>query len=198
MDSKRGGCLVMAIDAAAGRRRVSRRPRFGAACLLAAGLAAACSSSRPPAALRLTAYVDSTTVGSPVTAVHWVEPDSGCFHHATPWAPPEEVLLADPLRRHSFLGIIHWEEGNVPAAQAARDEMQRRLGLDAVTMEAGEVQLRKGYGRRLTLLTTTGLGRSAEDALEAEYRLWWGWIVRSETRERGETSMEFRREILFR
>ena len=63
--------------------------------------------------------------------------------------------------------------------------------------ERGEVRLRKDYGGRLSLFTTTGLGASAEDALEAHYRLYGRWFVRSETRERGETFMELRREIAF-
>ena len=129
---------------------------------------------------------------------HRSPPDTACFHHATTWDKSEEALLAEPLRRYDFFGLFRWEKGGRSAAQTASDEIQRRLGLDGVDLDHAEVHLRKDYGRRLSLFTTTGLGASAEDALEADYRLFGRWYVRSETRERGETFMELRREISFR
>jgi hypothetical protein len=125
-------------------------------------------------------------------------PDTTCFRHPTKWEKPGESFLADPARRYDFFGLFRWERGGTPAAQAAGDEIQRRLGLDGVDLDGGEVHLRKDYGRRLNLVTTTGLGAAAEDALEADYRLYGRWYVRSETRERGETFMELRREISLR
>lgn len=106
--------------------------------------------------------------------------------------------MTHPARSYGLFGLFHWEKRGAGSVQAARDEMQRRLGLDGVDFSGGEVRLRKDYGRRLSLLTTTGLGPSAEDALEAEFRLWRGWFLRSETREQGESFMELRRETLFR
>jgi hypothetical protein len=125
-------------------------------------------------------------------------PDTACFSHATPWEKPEEAFLANPVRRYHFLGLFRWEKGGTSAAQAATDEIQRRLGLDGINLDRAEVHVRKDYGRRLSLVTSTGLGAAAEDALEANYRLIGSWYVRSETRERGETFMELRREISFR
>jgi hypothetical protein len=142
------------------------------------------------------------SASSPATLVlvvsHGSPPDTACFHHATTWEKPEEAPLGDPVRRYDFLGFIHWEKNRTSTAQAASDEIQRRLGLDGIDLDRAEVHLRKDYGRRLGLVTTTGLGASAEDALEANYRLFGNWYVRSETRERGETFMELRREISFR
>jgi hypothetical protein len=129
---------------------------------------------------------------------HRSPPDTACFHQTTTWEEPEEAFLADPIRRYDVLGIFRWEKGSMSAAQAASDGIQRRLGLDAIDLDRAEVHLRKDYGRRLSLVTTTGLGASAEDALEADYRLFGSWYIRSETRERGETFMELRREISFR
>jgi hypothetical protein len=123
---------------------------------------------------------------------------AGCSRHSSPWAEPEEILVAEPARPYSVLGLLVWDPGGVSPIEAARDEMQRRFGFDSLQVDRAEIRLRKDYGRRLTFLTTTGLGSSAEDALEAEYRLWWSWSLRSETRERGETFMELRREIRFR
>lgn len=124
-------------------------------------------------------------------------PDPACFRRATAWAKPAELLLAHPARRYDFFGLFRWEKGGPSAAQVASSEIQRRLGLDGIDLDRSEVHLRKDYGRRLSLVTTTGLGAEAEDALEANYRLYRSWYVRSETRERGETFMELRREISF-
>jgi hypothetical protein len=140
-------------------------------------------------------------VASPDTLVLVVfqrsAPDTACFRHAGAWQKPEESLLAEPARLYDVLGLFKWSTRGAPAARAAGDEIQRRLGLDAIDVDRGEVHLRKDYGRRLSLVTTTGLGAAAEDALEADYRLHGRWYVRSETRERGETFMELRREISF-
>jgi hypothetical protein len=129
---------------------------------------------------------------------HRSVPDTACFSHATRWERPEEAFLANPVRRYDLFGLFRWEKGGTTAAQAATDEIQRRLGLDGIDVDRAEVHLRKDYGRRLSLVTSTGLGASAEDALEANYRLIGRWYLRSETRERGETFMELRREITFR
>ena len=129
---------------------------------------------------------------------HRSMPDTACFSHATPWEKPGEAFLANPIRRYDFFGLFRWEKGGTTAAQAATGEIQRRLGLDGIDVDRAEVHLRKDYGRRLSLVTSTGLGASAEDALEANYRLLGSWYLRSETRERGETFMELRREISFR
>jgi hypothetical protein len=129
---------------------------------------------------------------------HRSVPDTACFSHATPWEKPGEAFLANPIRRYDLFGLFRWERGGTTAGQAATDEIQRRLGLDGIDVDRAEVHLRKDYGRRLSLVTSTGLGASAEDALEANYRLIGRWYLRSETRERGETFMELRREISFR
>jgi hypothetical protein len=148
------------------------------------------------------AHAAIPSASSPVTLVlvvfHRSPSDTVCSHQATTWDKPEEALLADPVRRYSFLGLFRWEKSSTLTAQAASDEIQRRLGLDGVDLDRAEIHLRKDYGRRLSLVTTTGLGASAEDALQADYRLFGSWYVRSETRERGETFMELRREISFR
>jgi hypothetical protein len=151
--------------------------------------APASSSLRPPRSSGVLVFVVD----------HSTAPDTACFRQAAGWEAPEEVLLADPVRRYHFLGLIHWVMGKTPEAlQAAGSEVEQRLGLDRVDLYRAELRLRKDYGRRLSLFTNTGLGASAEDALEADYRLWRNWYVRSETRERGESFLELRREILFR
>ena len=129
---------------------------------------------------------------------HRSVPDTACFSPATPWEKPEEAFLANPVRLYDLFGLFRWKRGGASAAQAATDEIQRRLRLDGIDVDRAEVHLRKDYGRRLSLVTSTGLGASAEDALDANYRLIGRWYLRSETRERGETFMELRREITFR
>ncbi len=125
-------------------------------------------------------------------------PDTTWSGRTVLWAEPEEVHVAAPPRRLRFLRVVPWKDGRWSGMQTASDEVQRRLRLDDVDLDRAGLRLQKDYGRRLSLVTTTGLGSAAEDALEADYRLWGGWYVRSETRERGETFMELRREIHFR
>jgi hypothetical protein len=149
---------------------------------------------RAPAAISSASSPDTLVL----VVFHRSQPDIASHHHVTPWGKPEEAPLADPVRRYDFLGLFRWEKGSRSAAQAASDEIQRRLGLDGVDLDRAEVHLRKDVGRRLSLVTSTGIGASAEDAVEANYRLFGNWYVRSETRERGETFMELRREISFR
>jgi hypothetical protein len=163
-----------------------------------AGLPLSCAGTGPAVETSLPVLPASAVLRPAAPAPVGSAADTTCFRHATPWQPPEEVLLTEPARRYGLFGIIHWRRGGAGTVLAARNEVQRRLGLDSVDFDGGGVRLRKGYGRRLTLLTTTGLGPSAEDALEAEFRLWRAWYLRSETREQGETFMELRREILFR
>jgi hypothetical protein len=62
--------------------------------------------------------------------------------------------------------------GQLPASSLANTTS------DAVTPFAPRIS---------TVRSTAGLGTSAEDAVQADYRLWDSWYVRSEARERGET-----------
>jgi hypothetical protein len=113
------------------------------------------------------------------------------------WRTPEEFLLAAPVTALGAFGILVDASLEDRIVGAAESGVRRWLGLDEVAVTRGEIRFRKDYGDRLTVRTTTGIGSSAEDAVQADYRLWGSWYLWSEARERGETVMEFRREIRF-
>jgi hypothetical protein len=140
----------------------------------------------------------------PICGAAWAAdagaPDSAavvpCFRATPDWRTPEEFLLGGPVTVLGAFGLLVDAslEGRLTGAASG---IRRWLGLDEVTLDRGEIRLRSDYGDRLTVRSTAGLGASAEDALQADYRLWRSWYLRSEARERGETFMEFRKEFRF-
>jgi len=119
-----------------------------------------------------------------------------CFDPATPWHP-EESLLSNPVTAVGIFGILVDASLKQWLVSTAAAGVQRVLGFDEVAMERGEILFREEGSDRVVVLRTTGLGRSAEDGVQADYPLWGPLHLRSEVRERGEASFELRREIQF-
>jgi hypothetical protein len=165
-------------------RPASNRPRGG---LLAVALLAGNVSLAASATVVIRDGVDvwaDTTLGQ-------------CFRRPAVWQTPPEILLASPLTTMGAFGILVDPELDNRVRGAAESGLRRWLGLDEVLVRPAGIRLQKAYGERLTVRSATGIGPAAEDAVEAEYRLWRAWYLRSEARERGETVMELRRELLF-
>ena len=120
-----------------------------------------------------------------------------CFRRPTTWLTPPEILLASPLTAMGAFGILVDPELEDRVRGAAEAGLRRWLGAADVMVGPTGIRLQKAYGDRLTVRSAAGIGPAAEDGVEAEYRLWRAWYLRSEARERGETVMELRRELRF-
>ena len=115
----------------------------------------------------------------------------------TGWHTPEEIQLAPPPAAPAafeFLSRLFSIEGLLGTAER---KAQRWLGFEKVELRGEEVRVQREYHGRLLTLTYAGLGPSSESGVQGEYPLWGSWALRSETRERGDSFLEIRREINF-
>ncbi len=107
------------------------------------------------------------------------------------------ILMSRPVTALNAFSLL---TGSVSARlvfSMAERSAERLLRLDDVVLGGQGLELRKGYGDRLTLTSRAGLGPGAEIGILAEYRTWRSWYLRSETRERGESYVDFRHEVRF-
>ena len=127
-------------------------------------------------------------------------PDSStvpCFHRNTPWETPDVFLLSHPVTAKAVFGILVDASFEEWLLNTAASGFQRVLGFGEIDRERGKVVLSREDSDRVIVLRTAGLGGSAEEGVQADYPLWGPLNLRSEVRERGEASMEIRREFRF-
>ncbi len=122
---------------------------------------------------------------------------SPCALGETGWRIPDEILMIRPVTALNAFNLLTGSASVAQVFGAAEKRAQRWFGLDRVEIGTQRVRLRKEYGERLNLVTYAGLGEASETGILAEYRTWRSWFLRSETRERGESYMELRREVRF-
>lgn len=109
------------------------------------------------------------------------------------WHTPDEILLAPSPTAPGTFEYLAARFSSERILGAAEKKAARWLQVDEVDLDGQRVLLRKEYGDRFEVATFAGIGPWAESGVLAEYRLYKGWVLGSETRERGESHLEIRR-----
>ena len=123
-------------------------------------------------------------------------PAVACPGGETGWQTPAEIRLAPAASALTAWDILTGSFSFDRLVGRAERKAEEWLGVDKVEVRRDQVLVEKEYGE-LTVRTYGGFGPSAENGVLATYPLAYSWVLRSETRERGESSLELRREIHF-
>ena len=169
----------------------------GACLLLAllAGIAPAQSPGPAGAGRTISSSTSSKADAAPVPVA--ADAAVACPGGGTGWQTPEELRLAPPNTALSAWALLTGAFSVRRLLGAAEIRAQEWFGLDKVEWTGDEVRMEKEFGGRLTIQTAAGFGASAEVGVQAEYPVWRSWTLRSETRERGESFFELRRDFVF-
>ncbi len=116
----------------------------------------------------------------------------------TGWHTPDEILLAPSPTAIGTFEHLAARFSSERILGGAEKKAAQWLQVDEVDLDGSGVRLRKEYGDRFEVTTFTGIGAWAESVVLADYRLYGGWFLRSETRERGESYLEIRRVFMLR
>jgi hypothetical protein len=114
----------------------------------------------------------------------------------TGWQTVAEIRLAPTSSALTTWDILTGSYSFNRLVGRAERKAEEWLRLDKVEVRRVDVLVEKQYGE-LKIQTYGGFGPSAENGVLATYPLLYSWVLRSETRERGESSLEFRREFHF-
>jgi hypothetical protein len=115
----------------------------------------------------------------------------------TGWYSLDPEPLLPPSAKQGPFGELLWLVSNEGPFRSAERKAGDWLGLDELEVGVEELRLRGVYGKRLTLTSFTGYELSSQREVRVDYSLGAGLLLRSETRERGESALRFLKQVRF-